>query len=25
MPTPYRHERVFPTPALHLVVNGGDA
>jgi AraC-like DNA-binding protein len=21
---PYRHERVFPTPALHLILNGGD-
>lgn len=20
---PYRHERIFPTPALHLIVNGG--
>ena len=21
---PFRHERVFPTPALHLILNGGD-
>lgn len=24
MVPPYRHERIFPTPALHLIVNGGD-
>lgn len=24
MSPPYRRERIFPTPALHLVVNGGD-
>jgi AraC-like DNA-binding protein len=24
MVPPYRQERIFPTPALHLIVNGGD-
>ena len=24
MVPPYRHERIFPTPAVHLIVNGGD-
>lgn len=24
MEPPYRHERIFPTPALHLVLNGGE-
>lgn len=24
MVPPYRRERIFPTPALHLIVNGGD-